>query len=275
MGGGQRPSAGVQRLLPIGSELNHPRMSLERDLEQTVAGAWPAAERCELDGWLLRASGGPTHRGNSVATLAAGSALSLPQRIERVEAWYGERGKPAMLQVGPCAAPAGLDAALEARGYIKEGEAITALAPSAWVAAASSCALRSAVENAPSEDWLSLAARASRFAAAPDVFLGFLARLEGRCHFVTAYVDGAAAATCLCIATGARLGIYGMFTLPALRRRGAARATLLAAAKHALASGRSELYLLVESGNAAARALYAACGFRDVYSYHYRVRPAA
>jgi GNAT superfamily N-acetyltransferase len=129
--------------------------------------------------------------------------------------------------------------------------------------------------RAPGQDWLSLAAHASRFAAAPDVYLGFLARLEGRCCFVTAYVDGAAAATCLCISSGARLGIYGMFTLPAFRRRGAARATLQAAARHALAEGQRELYLLVESGNAPARALYAAHGFRDVYAYHYRVKPAA
>jgi GNAT superfamily N-acetyltransferase len=250
-------------------------MLLERDLEETVVSAWPAAESLELDGWLLRASGGPTHRGNSVATLAAGSAVSLADRIARAEAWYQQRGKPPMLQLGPCSAPAGLDAALDARGYVKEGEAVTALAPSAAVAAASGSGLHAVVEKAPTQAWLSIAAGASRFAATPDVFFGFLARLEGRCRFVTAYVDGAAAATCLGIVSGARLGIYAMFTLPAHRRRGAARATLLAAATHALAQGQTELYLLVEPGNVAARALYSECGFRDVYAYHYRVKPAA
>ena len=247
----------------------------ERELEEAVVDAWPAAERLELDGWLLRASGGPTHRGNSVATLAAGSALDLPDRIERMEEWYRERGKPAMVQVGPCAAPEGLDAALGARGYREEGAAIMAVASAELVAAASVSGLDSGIERAPSAAWLSIVASSSRFAASPDVFFGFLARLEGRCRFVTAHVDGAPAAICLCITSGTRLGVYAMLTVPAFRRRGAARATLHAAAKCALSDGQSELYLLVEGENVAARALYAQCGFRDVYRYHYRVKSDA
>lgn len=247
----------------------------ERELEEAVVEAWPAAERLELDGWLLRASGGPTHRGNSVATLAAGSALDLRTRIETVEAWYHERRRPPMLQVGPCAAPEGLDAALAARGYREEGSAIMATAPAQLVAAASLSELHTSLERAPSSAWLSIAAGSSRFAASQEVFFGFLARLEGRCRFVTAHVGGAPAATCLCITSAARLGVYAMFALPAFRRRGAARATLHAAAECALSEGQSELYLLVEGENLAARALYAQCGFRDVYRYHYRVKSHA
>jgi hypothetical protein len=56
---------------------------LLRELEEAVVDAWPAAETADLDGWLLRASGGPSHRGNSVATLEAGSQLELDARIER------------------------------------------------------------------------------------------------------------------------------------------------------------------------------------------------
>jgi len=247
----------------------------ERELEEAVVDAWPAAERLEIDGWLLRASGGPTHRGNSVATLAAGCALDLRGRIEKMEGWYRERGKPPMVQVGPCAAPEGLDAALAARGYREEGAAIMAVASAESVGAASAAALESHVERAPGEPWWSIAAGSSRFAAAPDIFFGFIARLEGRCRFVTTYVDGTPAAICLCITSGPRLGIYAMLVVPAFRRRGAARATLHAAAKSALSEGQNELYLLVEGENVAARALYAQCGFRDVYRYHYRVRSDA
>ena len=253
-------------------------MPLERELEleRTVVDAWPALECAELDGWLLRSSGGPTHRGNSVATLAAGSALGLDERIERAEAWYRERAQPPMFQLGPCAAPQGLDAALEARGYRKEGAAILALAGAESVARASASLLSADVSATPSATWLSIAAGASRFAASQDVFLGFLGRLEGRCRFVTAGDDeGRPAAVCIGITSGTRLGIYAMFTLPALRRRGAARTTLHTAAKSAMTAGQTELYLLVESGNTAARALYAECGFVDVYGYHYRVRGAA
>jgi len=196
-----------------------------------VVAAWPAAETANLDGWLLRASGGPTHRGNSVATLTAGSALSLGARIEGAEAWYRERDRAPMIQVGPCAAPLGLDDALAARGYGKHGEARMALAPAAVVSQQTPSALAVSVELTPSEAYLEVAARSSRFAATHDIFLGFLARLGARCRFVTAYdEEGRAVATCLGIASERRLGVYAMLTLPASRRRGAARAVL-----HALA----------------------------------------
>lgn len=267
----------------------------ELALEQAVVDAWPALERQDLDGWLLRASGGPTHRGNSVATLAAGASLDLAARLERSAAWYRERGKPSMIQIGPCSVPTGLDAALEARGYRKEGEACMAVASPATVASrcaafspeASSLhvarrggsptsAFQGYVARSPSAEWLAIAGGASRFAASQHVFAGFLSRLDGRCRFVTARDHHAVpAGVCLCIASGGRLGIYSMLTLPAFRRRGAAKALLHSVASSALAEGLRELYLLVEVGNEAARALYAACGFEDVYSYHYRVLPLA
>jgi N-acetylglutamate synthase len=242
------------------------------ELEKTVVGAWPATETVNLDGWLLRASGGPTHRGNSVATLEAGLEMSLNTRIEHAEAWYFERDKPPMFQLGPCVAPAELDAVLAARGYCKEGEALLALAPSALVVQRTPDAFSTRIESQPSETWLRIAARSSRFAATHDVLLGFLERLGTRCRFVTAYsAPGQPAAICIGISSERRLGVYAMLTLPDARRRGVAGAALHALAESAISEGTRELYLLVEAGNAPARALYARSGFQDVYGYHYRV----
>src|SRR6188768_1895074 len=102
--------------------------SLAGELERLVVDAWPAAETEDLDGWLLRASGGPTQRGNSVATLDAGSALSLEERIARAEQWYRARERTAIIQIGPTAMPDGLDAALEQRGYRRHGDSVAAVA---------------------------------------------------------------------------------------------------------------------------------------------------
>jgi N-acetylglutamate synthase len=245
---------------------------LLRELEQTVVGAWPASETLELGGWALRASGGPTHRGNSVATLDATGNISLDDRIEQAEAWYRERERPAQFQIGPCAAPAGLDAALSARGYRKGGEALCAIVPALGVIERMGSGLVARVESSPNEAWLEMATRSSRFASSHQVFLGFLARLGPRARFVTAYAErGDAAAIGLGIRSGQRLGIYAMLTLPEQRRRGAALAALTALAESALADGIPELYLLVERENTAARNLYARLGFQDLYHYHYRV----
>ncbi len=243
------------------------------DLEETVVDAWPASESEELDGWLLRASGGPTHRGNSVATLEATGAHTLAQRIELAEAFYEARGKQPMFQIGPCAQPAGLDQALAERGYESEGHALNATATPSDVLARLRRSLEASVTERPSAAWLELAGRSSRFAASYDVFIGFLARLGTRCRFASARdAQGRLVATCLGISSEDRLGVYAMLTLPEARRKGAASAMLRALAESALAEHMRELYLLVEVDNAAARALYAQAGFVDVYPYHYRAR---
>lgn len=249
--------------------------SLLRELESVVVEAWPAAEVSELGGWLLRASGGPTHRGNSVATLSASGPAALAQRIEQAERWYRERGRWPMFQLGPCSVPAGLDAALAARGYVIEGAALCATAPVSEVLERSAprggAALEARVTSSPSSAWLQLNASASRFAGALDGFLGFVTRLGSRCRFVSVHTEaGEPAAVALGISSPARLGVYAMLTAPTQRRRGAGRAALQALARSALEHAEDELYLLVESGNAPARGLYAGCGFRDVYGYHYR-----
>jgi ribosomal protein S18 acetylase RimI-like enzyme len=248
-------------------------IDIAAELERQVVGAWPAAEAQELDGWLLRSSGGPTHRGNSVATLAAGTRLSLDARIESTERWYRERGRPALLQIGPSAAPPELDTALERRGYAVYGDSLAALAMTSQVIERTASPLRTTVEDAPSSAWLSVAEGSSRHASTKNIFRGFLARLGARCRYVTAWLGPEQpAAICLGVSSPGRLGVYAMHTVPELRQRGAARAALHAIATRAQAEGYGELYLLVDAQNSPALALYAQSGFRDVYRYHYRIQ---
>jgi GNAT superfamily N-acetyltransferase len=250
-------------------------INVAAELERQVVGAWPAAEAQELDGWLLRSSGGPTHRGNSVATLTAGTRLSLDARIAGAERWYRERGRPALIQIGPSAAPAELDAVLERRGYAVYGDSLAVLAATSRVIERTASPLQTSVEDAPSSAWLGIAEGSSRHASTKDIFRGFLTRLGARCRYVTAWLGPAQpAAICLGVTSPGRLGVYAMHTVPELRKRGAARAALHAIARQALAQGYGELYLLVDAHNAPARALYAQSGFRDLYRYHYRLQSA-
>ncbi|MEY4550986.1 MAG: hypothetical protein RL685_7181 [Pseudomonadota bacterium] len=259
--------------------------SVQRELEQAVVESWPAAECLPLDGWLLGASGGPTHRGNTAVTLASGSALSLEERLARTEAWYRERGQLARVQIGPCASPAGLDVVLERRGYQLDGAGVVMTATASGVLEASGLAeasqvpLPTRIEAQPGAAWSAIAAGSSRFASWPGVLEGYLARLGDRASCATAWVhpsDGegeqnTAAAMGLGIRWGRWLGVYAMHTRPEQRRRGAARALLFALARHAQKQG-TDLYLMVEPSNVGARALYAQCGFQDLYQYHYRLQ---
>jgi N-acetylglutamate synthase len=250
------------------------------ELERLVVGAWPASEVTERDGWLLRASGGPTRRGNSVATLGAEGGARLDDRIDGAEAWYRERGRAPTFQIGPCAAPAGLDGALDARGYLREGETLFARASLASVlehvgpaSADLPMGLAARVETAPDAGWLELNASSSRFASSMEVFRAFLGRLGARCRFISVDTpQGETVGSGLGIASGAFLGVYAMFTRADHRRRGVAQRALAALAQSAHRDGSTrDLYLLVEVQNAGALRLYTQCGFRAEYSYHYRL----
>src|SRR5215510_5505916 len=137
--------------------------SIAGELERAVVDAWPAPEVEELDGWLLRASGGPTHRGNSVATLAAGSRLSLDERLAHAEHWYRARGREPMLQIGP-------SVALEQRGYSLQGNSVAAIAPSSLVLERTRSALTTSVEAQASSAWLAVAEGSSRHASSKQIF---------------------------------------------------------------------------------------------------------
>jgi N-acetylglutamate synthase len=236
-----------------------------------VVDAWPAADTLELEGWLLRASGGPTHRGNSVATLDS-SNDAWGTRIAQAEAWYRERKLRPMFQLGPCTAPSELDAALAERGYRLEGSAVAAVAePAEVLARVRGGSFETSIAAKASDAWLAFSVGSSRFAADPEVFKGFVARLGSRCRFALVRDhQGQPMASCLAISSEDRLGVYAMFTLPSRRRKGAATALLHALAQSAVAQAVRELYLLVET-DSEARILYAKAGFRDLYSYHYRI----
>lgn len=245
--------------------------TLVHDLEDAVIDAWPAAEYEDLDGWGLRASGGPTKRGNSVATLGAGKTLSLPERIERAEAFYRARGLQPTFQVGPSATPAGLDAELAARGYRVEGESLAAVADPSEVLARIARLHETSLAGSPSDAWLQHAGHQSRFRDAFEVFSETLARLGTRCRFVSARdARGGLVGTCLGIASEDRLGVYSMLVSPEQRRKGVGRSLLRALAECALSERMRELYLLVEVDNQTARSLYTKAGFTEVFRYHYR-----
>lgn len=243
------------------------------ELEDAVIDAWPAAEYVELDGWGLRASGGPTKRGNSVATLGAGGALSLQERIARAEAFYREREQPPIFQVGPAATPTGLDAELAARGYRVVGEAVAATADPSEVVSRLSRTYETSLSTTASEAWLAHAGHSGRFSDAYEVFAATLARLGTRCRFVSARnARGVIVGTGLGIASEDRLGVYAMLVSPDARRKGVGKSLLRALAESACSDRMRELYLLVEVDNAVARALYAQAGFCDLYRYHYRIQ---
>jgi GNAT superfamily N-acetyltransferase len=73
---------------------------------------------------------------------------------------------------------------------------------------------------------------------------------------------------------GGLVGLYDVFTAPAARGRGLARALCARLLQLARDEGARTAYLQVDAANAPARKVYTRLGFQDVYTYHYRSLPA-
>ncbi len=249
-------------------------------IERAAYEAWPAAEVAELGGWRLRFNHGVTNRGNSVwpgpgSGSEAASGEDVASRIATAEAFYAERGRRAIFQLVPVAAPASLDGALAARGYEAFSPVHVQTAEAAAIAALPAPpGLELGCDDAPSEAWLDLATRRGRYTGvSAGVFLAMLGRLAGRAGFAWAAGEQSLAATGLVVAAPPWAGIFAMRTLEASRGRGLGRAVLRALAGWAVGRGSRRLYLQVEQDNPAALGLYERAGFETRYDYHYR-RPA-
>lgn len=67
-----------------------------RGVEHAAALAWPGRHREWLDGWLLRASDGHTHRGNSAVPLDINASTAT---VPAIRDWYARRGLTPWLAV--------------------------------------------------------------------------------------------------------------------------------------------------------------------------------
>jgi GNAT superfamily N-acetyltransferase len=189
-----------------------------------------------------------------------------------VERFYAERGSAACFQLSPAADPPELDAALAARGYELWSRVSVECAPVARLAASTVLpGVEALCAEELSEEWFDLSGRQGRFRGAEiPVYCALLGRLAGRAGFALVRVDGQAAAVGLGVVAPHWAGVFSMLTLPTQRGRRLGEAVLGALARWARERAASQLYLQVETDNAAARKLYARVGFTPCYAYHYR-----
>jgi ribosomal protein S18 acetylase RimI-like enzyme len=252
------------------------------DLEMTAAGGWRAPQQELLGDWLLRAAEGFTGRANSA--LAAGDpGLPLAAAVTAVCAWYRARGLPPVIAVPfPLTGPgdSALDRLLASQGWpLQKAPAIVmtaglrAIADQAGPADADESGPQPVVAAEPDEDWL--ACYHYRGQQLPPVARRLMLSAPWQA-FASLREAGQTVAIGRVAAAGGWAGLTAIETDPAHRRRGLARRVTAALARVALTAdvAAGGLYLQVEDGNAAARALYLSMGFAEHHRYHYRVAPA-
>jgi N-acetylglutamate synthase len=210
-----------------------------RNLEHAAALAWPGIEQRWLDGWLLRAARGCTHRGNSAVPLGVEADASvLPTIVD----WYASRGLTPWLSVPDrlLRLPDGVSPHLET--VVLVGDAATS---------ASSVTLAAR----PDEAWLRLYQR--------DVPVAVLtAAVDGDVVFGTIPKAAVGRAAVTDAADGRRwVGLSAVRVVDEQRRRGHGRALCSALLAWGFRHGASRAYAQVLADNTAAIALYESMGF--------------
>jgi len=233
-------------------------------LDRLAAAAWMAPEREEHGGWLFRFADGVSRRANSIAPFPLQDGTQFENAIARAEAFYRARGLPPRLQISPAAEPEGLDGILDARGY-KIESGVTIMIADARSLANGDAGNADIDQSAPDGWWdtyIEAYSRDARSVVAEARDQAFFAQIIGD--------GGAIEALGLGVIGGRWLGVFGMYTRPACRRRGLAQKIIAALARFAVDQGVIGVYLQVEDDNPTARALYEKLGFRAVYGYYYR-----
>ena len=239
--------------------------SLERATLDAVAP--PAV--AEIDGWLLPFDHGSIGRAKS----------AVPIRYERthardvatIESLYAARGLQAAYRVADVPGLAAIQAALAHRGYQAQQPTLVQVGSVANLRALSH-GKPARVSTRPEAAWASV-----YLAEGFDPVDGAhrIQALSRSQNMVYACVeeDGQAVAAGTAAFSQGWCSIHGMRTIPARRGRGLAARILAALADTASEHKLERVFLQVEEGNTAARALYSRAGFETAWRYHYWRKP--
>lgn len=246
--------------------------SISRELLERAARATPAAVEDRGSGWWIRYTDGNAWWSGAVLAHDASDDGHLRERVEAAEHFYAERDAAARFQVCP-GCPPELDRLLSDRGYRWDAPiSLQTMDLPESLEARSTPGLGVRVNSRLDPGWLAVLAKTG----GPRTVVEKETRLLGRVALRSAYVTVLAGDEPVAIGRGVAddgwTGVFGMATAPKARRRGAARLVLSAIAHWARKQDTPQLYLQVELSNTAARQLYAAAGFNQFATYHYRVR---
>lgn len=235
-------------------------------IEEAALNAWPSPRQRVYDGWLLRFTGGPSKRVNSVNVLYP-SSLPLAEKIRFCEAAYAGAGLPALFRLPAPFSPPELEQALLQSGYhafdetfvlwkILRGEALDL------------GDLR--VASYATEDWMPYKGQISGAAGEP------LALQEQIIHcivpeknLIVLFAGEQPVACGMGVLEGDLLGYFSIYTHHDARRQGYARLVMAALTQWGIEKGARIGYLQVEGFNQPARELYRQLGFELCYPYQY------
>lgn len=241
--------------------------SMVMKIEEAALNAWPAVKQMDYDGWLLRLTGGPSKRVNSV-NVRGPSNLPLAEKIRHCEAIYQRESLPLIFRLPEPLTPPALSASLQDLGYQSFDPTLVL---GKGVESNSDLARGLDFHQVAPVDFLALRAW---MMGIPLTALGYHAKILNLILpekvLLCLFEDGLPAACGMAVHQGDLLGYFSIYTRSSARRRGYGRAVMAALSQWGLERGAKFGYLQVEGDNQAAQAMYKTMGFEKLYGYAYR-----
>ncbi len=237
-------------------------------IETIAANSVPAKVVEHYDGWRLRYNYGVTRRANSVFAEEQG-LLALDEKLEHIQSFYKKNNAPARFQITVASRPNNLATELLKRNYLKAGGALV------QVAKIDSFATKTPqhkveVFKEVDKDWLAIyeiVEQADSYKS--KIRREMLENIKLKTAFGISFINNQAAAVALGIYENGYLGVFNVATHPNMRKRGAAKAVMLAMASWAKELGAKDIYLQVSTENINAQNAYIKMGFKTLYAYDY------
>ncbi len=242
-----------------------------RQYEAAGFRAWPAASVVYDGTWMVRLTAShPAKRLNSINSLDPADGGNVEVRLARAAQRFRAYGRPLTLRVTPLTPPE-LIAYCDAHGWSRIGASLIMQAP------INAMPLNTVVNQLPMRDlgrFVDAAIATGSVMAANRAGLSeIIGAVEPAKGLFVREFGGVPQATLVCVQDGMLAGLFEVATALEFRRKGNARALLLAAIKWAAVKGAQTAWLQVEEANNAALQLYGQIGFHPFYQYHYRVAP--
>jgi len=241
-----------------------------RDLEELSLTTWPALQQWLYDGWVVRFADGHTRRANSVNPLYP-SHQHAAAKIVQCEQWYAERNLPMVFRLNQHTTPANLDGLLDIRGYRLLDPSLTLHRRlDSWTLPSD---LPGTMRSEQILDWLALYCQLSGKAIEQQGTHTAIVQAMPAPRLFTALWDGDEAVACaIGVIYAQALSLVDVVTAPRHRQQGYGTSLLYQMFAWAQQMGDTDAALQVQADNSAARAIYSRLGFREMYTYWYRVR---
>lgn len=245
-----------------------------RVIEELTLNAWPPLEILLLDGWILGFADGYTRRANSVQP-ACRSTLDLESKIAWCQTEYARRGLPLTFKITSAGVDPDLDGVLERLDFtVVTPSSVQVLDLAAMPPAPQTGPARARVTLSPRLEpaWLDSFDRLSGTTAATQkAERRLLEKIVPPHCFASLVLEDEVVAVGLAVAEHSHVGLFDIVVNERVRGQGLGRRLCTELLRWGVSRSAHTAYLAVVQSNAAARHLYRGLGFRETYTYWYRV----